>query len=248
MSRIHLFWVLTLFVTQGGWADEPRILQRIERTITREPVYHAEQPLYGLVVIGPQASTRYWVVLDKSSRDVEKHDVAYVDLNGNGDLTESNEKFAAEKAGSKLTFQFPDIVDPTTGKKHPDFKLSISDRDPPTQMVSLLWRGEQKFGGGYPEDPEDGYLRFGASPAAAPILWLNGDGPFRFQRWYSGELRIGEADDVKVFLGLPGVGRSSFCAFQRHVLPEDEPVLTTLIYTDKDGKERQVRSMLEDRC
>jgi hypothetical protein len=115
-------------------------------------------------------------------------------------------------------------------------------------MVSLMWNGKHKFGGGYPEDPELGYLRFGTSQQKAPVLWLNGDGPFRFQRWYSSELRIGQADDLKLFLGLPGRGKSSFCAFQRHVLPDDEPVIATLIYRDKQGKERRLKSVLEDRC
>ena len=246
--RMVFFLSMVLFAIVNSPAAEPLDLSRSDRKITKEPEYTAKQPLYGLVVIGPDAKKRYWMVLDKSSADNEKYDVVYVDFNGNGDLTEPTEKVTAKSDGSRVRFQFPDVIDLKTGIKHTGFNLSIADRDPATQMASLLWKGEHKFGGGYPENPDNGYFRFGSSPEIAPILWMNGDGPFRFQRWYSGELRIGEADDFKVFLGVLGVGQSSFCAFQHHVLPEDEPVVATLIYNDKDGKERRVKSVLEDRC
>lgn len=70
----------------------------------------------------------------------------------------------------------------------------------------------------------------------------------RFQRWYSEELRIGSADDFKVFLGQEGVGKNSFASFQCHALPEDEPVLAKLIYEDKEGEEHNVNYKLKERC
>lgn len=115
-------------------------------------------------------------------------------------------------------------------------------------MVSVKWRGEHKFGGGYAEVPDDGYMRFAASPKVAPVVWLNGDGPFRFQRWYSGTLRIGESDDLKVFLGQQGVGKHSFASFQCYALPQEETVLASLIYDDKDGKEQSLDYKLKERC
>ncbi len=245
--RILYFLSIVLFAAVNSQAAETFDLNSVDHKLTKEPQYTAK-PLYGLVIVGPDAEIRYWMALDKSSADSKKYDVVYVDFNGNGDLTEPNEKVVSKTGEARVKFQFPDVVDRKTGKKHTDFYLSLTDRDPATQMVSLMWNGEHKFGGGYPEDPELGYLRFGTSQEKAPILWLNGDGPFRFQRWYSGELRIGEADDLKLFLGLPGVGKNSFCAFQRHVLPENEPVNATLIYRDKQGKERRLKSVLEDRC
>jgi hypothetical protein len=54
-------------------------LSKIPRTIAKEPVYKTK-PKYCLVVFGPEAMTRIWLVLDG--------DVLYVDKNGNGDLTE----------------------------------------------------------------------------------------------------------------------------------------------------------------
>src|SRR5262249_3777467 len=44
-------------------------------------------PRYCLLVFGPEAKTRIWLVLDGS--------VLYVDRNGNGDLTDKGERFEA---------------------------------------------------------------------------------------------------------------------------------------------------------
>jgi hypothetical protein len=53
---------------------------KINRTIRKEPAYHAK-PQYFLLTFGPAAKKRVWVVLD--GKDF------YVDRNGNGDLTEA---------------------------------------------------------------------------------------------------------------------------------------------------------------
>jgi hypothetical protein len=63
-------------------------LTNIERRIAREPAYQ-NKPKYCLLVFGPEAKTRVWLVQDGAT--------LYVDRNGNGDLTEADEKVAAEK-------------------------------------------------------------------------------------------------------------------------------------------------------
>ena len=52
---------------------------KVDRRIVKEPAYK-EAPLYGLAVIGPEANTRVWMVLDGEK--------LYVDKNCNGDLTD----------------------------------------------------------------------------------------------------------------------------------------------------------------
>ena len=155
-------------------------LGKLDRWIAKEPTYTAEQPLYALIVIGPSQQAKVWMVLDKSTVDGEDYDVLYADLNSNGDLTEENERITAKDG--KL-FELPDFNDPSNGNKHTEFKLTNASRKPVTQMVSMMWRREHKFGGGYPEDPDTGYMSFADSLEEAPIIWINGDGPFRFQRW-----------------------------------------------------------------
>ena len=79
-------------------------------------------------------------------------------------------------------------------------------------------------------------------------MWAYGDGPFRFQRWYSGKLAIGGADDFMVFVGQQGMGPNSFWAFQEHFRSESEHVKATLIYRDAEDKERRVICLLKERC
>jgi hypothetical protein len=59
-------------------------LGKIDRTIRKEPVYQIK-PRYGLLVFGPEARTRVWVVQDGQT--------LYVDRNGDGDLTGKDERF-----------------------------------------------------------------------------------------------------------------------------------------------------------
>jgi hypothetical protein len=226
-------------------------LTKIERRIGKQPTYVAEQPLFGLVVFGPQMKTRVWIALDKSTRSQSEYDVAYVDLNANGDLTDKGERLTAKSASAGETrFMLPDFTDPATGDSHTEFSLRFAQRDNNAyQMIGVQWQGKQKFGGGYTANPdEETYSRFGSSPDSAPILWLNGDGPFTFQRWYTEPLRIGRETDLKLFIGVPGVGTSTFCAFQVHALPAGEGIEGILHYTSKDGEQRQSPFALMDKC
>src|SRR5262249_1027782 len=59
-------------------------LTKIDRAIAKEPAYQSK-PKYCLLVFGPEAKTRGWLVLDGDTR--------FVDRNGNGDLTEKGERF-----------------------------------------------------------------------------------------------------------------------------------------------------------
>ena len=87
-----------LLMTSFAIADEqPFDLSTIDRTIAREPVYES-QPHYALFVFGPQGADRSWLVVDGDR-------VAYIDRNGNGDLTDPEDRVAFDaKASEKLTF------------------------------------------------------------------------------------------------------------------------------------------------
>jgi hypothetical protein len=63
-------------------------LMKIDRTIVKQPRYKT-QPYYALLAIGPQAKKRIWLVVDGET--------LYVDRNGNGDLTEANERVQGPK-------------------------------------------------------------------------------------------------------------------------------------------------------
>lgn len=234
--------VLVLSFCSAPAAEAPD-LAKLDRTIKKEPAYVAKRPLYGLAVFGPKAEKRMWLVLDKSKVDQSAYDVLHIDRNADGDLTGADERIAV----AKDEFRLGEFTDPATGAKHSDFHIRTSGNGPDV-WLRLRWRGQFRFGGGYPEEPEGGYMRFTPKPADAPVVWVYGDAPFRFQRWYSGELTIGGADDFKVFLGQPGQGPRTFFAATEHILPEGEFVRATLIYRDGMGKEQQQICELKERC
>lgn len=68
-------------------------LTKVDRVIAKEPKYQ-KQPRYALLVFGPKADMRVWLVIDGE-------DVLYVDRNGNGDLTEEGERVVVDAEATK---------------------------------------------------------------------------------------------------------------------------------------------------
>src|SRR5690242_3715436 len=80
LPRLYPALITALLWGSGAGAVD---LTRVDRTIRHEPVYKA-RPKYCLLVFGPKAKQRVWLVLDGN--------VLYVDRNGNGDLTEKGKR------------------------------------------------------------------------------------------------------------------------------------------------------------
>jgi len=72
-------------------------LTEIERSIRKEPAYQSKTPRYCLLVFGPEAKTRIWLVLDGKT--------LYVDRNGNGDLTEGGMSQPASRSTTSQRLQ-----------------------------------------------------------------------------------------------------------------------------------------------
>lgn len=219
-------------------------LGKVRPPLLKEPAYKSKAPVYGIAAFGPKAGKALWLVLDGPGGDNKTFDTLYVDLDGDGDLTDPAERLTPGPDGR---FRLKDFTDPATGLRHGDLTVRY-DAERNGVMFALQWRGQHAIGGGYPEDPQQGYMQFVTRNGEAPVLWLWGDGPFRFQRWCGGKLGIGRADDLALFLGQPGRGKSSFCGAQQHFLPEGEYLKATLIYKDGMGKERRASCELRERC
>jgi hypothetical protein len=252
MGRATWIVSLCLFCTAAAEAADPVDLAKLERKkLDTLPKFTTEKPLYALAVFGAEAKTQVWFVLDKTKADAKNYDLLWADLNADGRFDADRERFET-KSNRDLgiqVFGLGDFTDPATKDKHAELEVSI-DLNRPICMIKLLWKGkaEHKLGGGYAPQGDAGYMIFAESASEAPLVWFNGDGPFRFQRWYSEKMQIGEEGDLKLFLGQEGVGKHTFCAFQRHVLPEGEPVLATLVYVDTKGKEQRQLYELKERC
>src|SRR5262245_568479 len=85
--RTYLSTLMVLLWAASLGHTGPVDLSKIDRTIGKEPAYRTKSPKYCLLLFGPEAKTRVWLVHDG--------DKLYVDRNGNGDLTEEGEEVKA---------------------------------------------------------------------------------------------------------------------------------------------------------
>jgi hypothetical protein len=230
MGRTYLMAALAAWLAAGSLPAAD--LGKIDRTIRKEPAYQSKAPRYGLLVFGPQAADRVWLVLDG--------DTLYVDRNGNGDLTEPGEKIAAKVSKAQdpaevgYTFEVGDLA--VGGKVHKGLivnfpRLSLYANNPAfaqfsplhaalkadpkamAALVSVEVESSRLKGGGIDGRLSylagfydlDGVLQFADRPADAPIVHF--DGPL--QVTFYGErptLRLSRDEDVVLVVGTPGHG------------------------------------------
>src|SRR5262249_21884448 len=129
-------------------------LTKTDRTIAKEPVYQ-NKPKYCLLVFGPDAKTRVWLVIDG--------DVLYVDRNGNGDLTEKGKRL-------ELMERECDITEPDRGTKHTG--LLVKPQKDGGMVVSIRTQGKHR--------QRSGPVSFAGRPQEAPIIHFNGPVSVRF--------------------------------------------------------------------
>src|SRR5215831_15666476 len=129
-------------------------LTKIDRTIAKEPVYQ-NKPNYCLLVFGPDAKTRVWLVIDG--------DILYVDRNGNGDLTDKGERTA-------LMAPEGEITEPDRGTKHT--ALRVTPQKDGRIVVSLMAEGKNR--------QRSGPVTFAGRSQDAPIIHFNGPASVRF--------------------------------------------------------------------
>jgi hypothetical protein len=173
-------------------------LGKIDRTIGKQPAYASKKPKYCLLVFGPKAKTRVWLVLDLAYDPLKekpgKNDSLFVDLNGDGDLTDPKERIAATvvtKKGSELGL--PTNIGDFEVRDHdthvPHFQIGdVKGRDGKTTYAKLVVDvGWYVFGRkdravtvavdvpGYSRQSVGGSAWwFADSPAKAPVVWFDG--------------------------------------------------------------------------
>jgi hypothetical protein len=225
IQRFFLAYALVVLLpVQALSAD----LTKIIRTIGKQPAYRA-RPKYCLLVFGPEAKTRVWLVQDG--------DALYVDRNGNGDLTEPSKKVVAEKREGAVDetydFRVGDIRDGSlihkaltvsvfklsqTGWADADSRvqaLLAKNRDASGYGVSIGvempgWKGDG-IGGRVQQHPgvvdTAGVFQFADEPEQAPILHFNG--PRQITLFGEHHLTIGRESDIVLGVGTPGLGPGS---------------------------------------
>jgi hypothetical protein len=201
-------------------------LSQIDRSIAKEPAYQTQDPRYCLLVFGPEAKFRAWLVQDG--------DVLYVDRNGNGDLTEEGERVGKKQgnAGNRR-WEVGDLTD--GGMTHTiryvmemgvaeisvgDTRESARQKGRNNRPVNI-WLGVRAERPASDDRPlpkhieyivngdGTGYLAFADRSQDAPVVHLNGPWTFGLQD-IKQRLVAGQKSNLQLGVGTPGRGAGTF--------------------------------------
>jgi hypothetical protein len=194
-------------------------LSGLDRSLI-EPTYRGN-PQYCLLVFGPRAETRVWLV--------EDGDTLYIDRNANGDLTEAGEavpvsdhreETTVTEQGTEVpyrawTFAAGDL----TAQGHQLEVLRFQTGDEPAQRkVSVQVNGAVVQYAGWAR-------LFQESRAKAPVVHFGGPVVPRALR--GGTFHLGQqGEELHFCLGTPGLGEHSFAYLAYEAVPPTvRPVL-----------------------
>jgi hypothetical protein len=211
-------------------------LTKIERTIAKEPAYKSK-PKYCLLVFGPEAKTRVWLVRDG--------DVLYVDRNGNGDLTEKDELCRAQEPQDKLarefgakpgdgyrTWRIGDILSPDGKTTYSRLELLVF-RD--AWGIELRTHHHEFLSGG---------LKFADRPQDAPIVHFAG--PLA-ANLHPDSLIRGQTKKLWAGLGTRGLGKGAFVTIFDDKLYNETKLVAEIEFPAKIVGTKPVKGKIEFR-
>jgi hypothetical protein len=227
-------------------------LAKIDRTIAKEPVYESKAPKYCLVVLGKEAKTRMWLVIDGKT--------LYVDRNGDGDLTAADNRVVpskpkgnvfvtASRPGDKIQFSHLQVRVKDKGRMEISLTRKVDlphrkkwGRDELMEMAGLTnisfreWMNRDNI--------EEHDFRFGDRPLDAPIVHF--DGPWTLRPMDAKQTFVrGERNRFAVMVGTPGLGKGTFT--QVLLLPGDADGVAEISFPNREahGKPIQVKVALD---
>jgi hypothetical protein len=221
----------------SGLPHPPANLGKIERKILKEPRYQSTAPTYCLLVFGQQARTRVWLVLDREAKTV------FIDRNGNGDLTEENERVTAP-AGA---FDLGDVTEADGQPSHTDLRLSVT---PHSEKERLVWACEISvlIGGKYRQQAGGESLRFAARPQDAPVIHFHG--PLSLRPHAVPLLLAGETTEFNALIGTEGLGQGTYAWIAYSHIPADIHPIAEIIFPSSEVNHLAITMQvaLEQRC
>jgi hypothetical protein len=211
-------------------------LSKVDRTLMKEPAYVSKSPGYGLVVVGPEAKTRIWLVLDG--------DLLHVDRNGNGDLTDAGEKIEPRpvlltglrrpgdpepKAQSFDTKALNDVEIRVLTINDNYVQVDVKDTARKIEFCAI-------------------HDKFAVKPKDAPIIFC---GPLTFI--VPGKLTLQRGDkpgNLTVHVGRPAQGACTSVSIRINDVPKDSHPVAEISFPHKDkpGEVIKVRAVLDQRC
>jgi hypothetical protein len=223
-------------------------LSKVDRTIVKEPS-KLSQPLYCLLVFGPRAEVRIWMI-----KDGER---LYVDRNANGDLTEPDESFAPTERRQlttmtdgkpvpyrELKYHVGDLTPARGARKHSRLEITqyqIGDA-PPDVVLSVFVDGSIKeYAGWSPLFRESreraGIVHFGGPMSVQPIR-------------YRSISRSAASPELHVRFGTPGLERTTFASLAYEAVPESIHPSAEIEWPRADPKAAPIKTtvILSGRC
>jgi hypothetical protein len=202
MNRLYLAAALLVVLPLPAWAVD---LTKIERTIAEEPEYQEKTPKYCLLVFGPEAKTKVWLV--------EDGDVLHVS-NSEGDLTGTGSRMVrVHKYSGGERFLVGHILDADGKTKHSGLDF-YRDGD----AFRLRFAGNGATSRQVAGDDPGNKLRFAGRPQDAPIVHFGG--PIEIGMYGSKGTLERRATEIRFGIGTPGLGEGTFAAFQGCACPE----------------------------
>lgn len=236
--RLASFLILGVLCQVSVRGDPPKLADALSCKLT-EPEYN-NTPKYCLLVFGPQADTRVWLV--------EDGDTLYVDRNANGDLTDNTESIAATEVrdlGSYKDQKYPvgELRATEATEKHTDVLVTRykSGDGPVSYVIKLKLNGEiQQYAGWRPiftdKRQEAKVIHFGAPFVAAPLREKT--------------LRLGEVDrHLSIRFATPGHGQYSSVSLAYEAVPDDAHPIAEIEWPAKPGTGPATsKATLDHRC
>lgn len=239
------------FLTSASAGD----LRDVPRALGKEPAYQGK-PAYALLVFGADLKQRVWVVLDGAT--------AYVDRNGNGDLTDPDEKVVLpggpdvdetdEVKTTMMQFDLGDLPAAAGPARYTGLTLTrfVVEPKPGSSVsaaddvaLSMLVAGTHSQGA---------KPRLRPKAAEAPVIHIDGALTALAAPGCDGKRPVltkgAEGEELTIQIGTLGIGEGSWSSIGYEQVPEDcKPVLEVAFPPAKAGGAPVVMKFtLDDRC
>lgn len=262
---IALLLLLSFSNISVGYDDPAWSLDKLPRTIKKQPNF-VGKPGYVFFVFGDDLTQRHWLVVDGKT--------AYFDRNGNGDLTDPEDRIEADKEKSdqdEAYFNLGEVA--VGGVKHHKLAFTVTSPDQLTHLedapvvsgpalkakVVKLW-GEFEIPGftgrcAYGRVPrsvgpydKDGYLFLENYPKEARIVHFGS----KWSVQLDGQQKLfqGTEKDIILNVGSCGWGTGTFAKMgYEKVIPEDNHPRITLKFPKTGGSGlHEHEQTLKERC
>jgi hypothetical protein len=172
---------------------------KIDRTIAREPAYESKAPKYCLLVFGPEAKARVWLVLDG--------DALYADRNGDGDLTAKDQRFPKQYLKRGTVFEVGTIP-ARDGVGPSSLEVRVGPRVGKEDSYAIWCRPQEDNGS---LQRTVGMLLFSDKPGEAPVVHFGGPLTLTILDWHKPlqprQLVRGDKDNqLSILVGTPVFG------------------------------------------